>query len=159
VPSPPPGSTGRSGPRRDRRGRGARGPRSLPGPLSPDGVLVRPAPARAFDDVVRTAVERLRAHLPGELDAVQFGVEETPVLPDDWTGAVPLGTHVSGALGGAVGRSASAGRGPAARVVVYRLPLAQRARGRTETAALVLDVLVEEVAELLGRDPEDVDPR
>ena len=157
MPSPPPGSTGRSGPRRDRRGRGARGPRSLPGPLSPDGVLVRPAPARAFDDVVRTAVERLRAHLPGELDAVEFGVEETPVLTDDWTGAVPLGTHVSGAVG--VGGSASAGRGPAARVVVYRLPLAQRARGRTETAALVLDVLVEEVAELLGRDPEDVDPR
>jgi hypothetical protein len=142
---------GRSGPRRDRHGRGARGPLSLPGPLSPDGVLARPAPARAFDDLVRGAVERLRAHLPGELDAVEFGVEETPVLPDDWTGAVPLGTSV--------GRPGGSARGPAARVVVYRLPVAQRARGRTETAALVLDVLVEEVAELLGRDPDDVDPR
>jgi hypothetical protein len=110
-------------------------------------VLARPAPARAFDDVVRSAVERLRAHLPGELDAVEFGVEETPVLADDWTGAVPLGTHVG------------ATPSPAARVVVYRLPVAQRARGRIETAALVLDVLVDEVAELLGRDPEDVDPR
>ncbi len=119
----------------------------MPGPLSPDGVLARPAPGRAFDDLVRGVVERLRAHMPGELDAVEFGVEETPVLPDDWTGAVPLATHV-GAL-----------RGPTAQVVVYRLPVMQRARGRPETAALVLDVLVEEVAELLGRDPDDVDPR
>jgi hypothetical protein len=100
-----------------------------------------------FDDVVRAGVERLRAQLPGELDAVQFGVEETPLLPDDWTGDVPLGTQVG------------AGRGRLARVVVYRLPVVQRARGRAETAALVLDVLVDQVADLLGHDPDDVDPR
>jgi hypothetical protein len=105
------------------------------------------APARAFDGLVRLGVERLRAHLPGELDAVQFGVEETPVLPDDWTGQVPLGTHVA------------AGRGRNPRIVVYRLPVTQRARGAAETAALVLDVLVDEVAALLGRDPDTVDPR
>ena len=92
-------------------------------------------------------VERLRAHLPGELDAVEFGVEETPVLPDDWTGDVPLSTHVSGA------------RGRAARVVVYRLPLAHRAREPAELAALLMDVLVDEVAALLGHDPDSVDPR
>ena len=44
-------------------------------------------------------------------------------------------------------------------MVVYRLPVLQRARGRAETAALVLDVLVEEVADLLGRDPDEIDPR
>jgi len=124
-----------------------RGPVALPGPLSPDGPLPRPVPSERFDEVVRLAVDRLRLHLPGELDAVQFGVEETPVLPDDWTAHVPLGTH------------RAAARREAARVVVYRLPVTQRTRGREETATLVLDVLVEEVADLLGRDPDDVDPR
>ena len=124
-----------------------RGPRWLPGPLTPDGLTPRRTRTDLFDDEVRGGVERLRRHLPGELDAVQFGVEETPVLPDDWTGDVPLGTHVS------------AGRGRLPRVVVYRLPVVQRARGRVETAALVLDVLVDQVADLLGHDPDDVDPR
>jgi len=137
----------RRGRRRDRRGRGLRGPLALPGPLSPDGVSSRPAPARAFDDLVHLGVERLRAHMPGELDAVEFGVEETPILPDDWAGDVPLGTHVS------------PGRGRVARVVVYRLPLAHRAREPAELAALLMDVLVDEVAALLGHDPDSVDPR
>lgn len=44
-------------------------------------------------------------------------------------------------------------------MVLYRLPVTQRVRGRVETAALVLDVLVEELADMLGRDPDDVDPR
>ena len=133
--------------RRDRRGRGLRGPLALPGPLSPDGPLPQPAPSVRFDEVVRLAVDRLRRHLPGELDAVQFGVEEIPLLPDDWSGPVPLGTH------------RAAARREQARVVVYRLPVTQRVRGRDETATLVLDVLVEEVADLLGRDPDEVDPR
>jgi Zincin-like metallopeptidase len=137
----------RTGRRRDRRGRGMRGPLALPGPLSPAGVALHPGRARAFDELVRLSVERLRAHLPGELDAVQFGVEETPVLPDDWTGEVPLGTHVA------------AGRGRSARIVVYRLPVKQRARAAADMAALVLDVLVDEVASLLGHDPDTVDPR
>lgn len=110
-------------------------------------MAARPAPARAFDELVRAGVDRLRLHLPGELDAVEFGVEEVPVLPDDWTGEVPLGTHVS------------AGRGRVARVVVYRLPLAHRARQPAELAVLLMDVLVDEVAGLLGHDPDSVDPR
>jgi len=137
----------RQGRRRDRRGRGVRGPLSLPGPLSPRGLTPRLAPSLAFDELVQGGVDRLRTRLPTELEAVQFGVEETPVLPEDWTGEVPLGTAVE------------ARRGRSAQVVVYRLPVLQRARGRTETAALVLDVLVEEVADLLGRDPDEIDPR
>ena len=143
----PPAAGRRGGRRRDRRGRGLRGPLALPGPLSPAGPALSTSPAAAFDDVVAAAVERLRGHLPGDLDAVEFGVEETPLLPADWAGPVPLGTHRAG------------GRAGTARVVLYRLPVTQRVRGRVETAALVLDVLVEELADLLGRDPDDVDPR
>jgi len=137
----------RQGRRRDRRGRGVRGPLSLPGPLTPAGPAQRPVPSQAFDELVRGGVDRLRTHLRTELQDVQFGVEETPVLPQDWAGDVPLGTSVE------------ARRGRSAQVVVYRLPVLQRAHGRAETAALVLDVLVEEVADLLGRDPDEIDPR
>ncbi len=111
---------------------------------------------------MRTAAERLRRHLatglerpgadaPGldapNLDGVEFGVEETPLLPADWEHEVPLCTHAQ-----------ASGHHPA-RVVVYRLPVLGRARGRADTTGLVLDLLVEEVADLLGRDPDELDPR
>jgi hypothetical protein len=43
-------------------------------------------------------------------------------------------------------------------VVLFRRPLEQRAESRAELAALVLVVLVEQVAEMLGRSPEEIDP-
>jgi hypothetical protein len=45
------------------------------------------------------------------------------------------------------------------RIVVFRRPVEIRARGRDERAALVHDIVVEQVAELLGLSPETVDPR
>jgi len=42
--------------------------------------------------------------------------------------------------------------------VLYRRPLMARADGEEELAELVLDVVVEEFARLLGIDPEAVDP-
>ena len=45
-----------------------------------------------------------------------------------------------------------------ARIVLYRRPLLARAEGEEELADLVLDVVVEEFAQLLGIDPEVVDP-
>jgi hypothetical protein len=44
-------------------------------------------------------------------------------------------------------------------VVVFRRPLELRAEGPGDLAALVHAVVVEQVAELLGRSPEEVDPR
>ena len=41
---------------------------------------------------------------------------------------------------------------------MYRRPLLARADGEEELAELVLDVIVEEFARLLGIDPEAVDP-
>jgi predicted Zn-dependent protease with MMP-like domain len=43
-------------------------------------------------------------------------------------------------------------------VVLYRRPIEARAVGTDELADLVHDVVVEEVAELLGLEPEIVDP-
>jgi len=42
--------------------------------------------------------------------------------------------------------------------VAFRLPVQQRATGRADLERLVRAALVERVAELLGRDPGDVDP-
>jgi hypothetical protein len=44
-------------------------------------------------------------------------------------------------------------------VVVYRRPVEIRTKGRDERAALVHEIVVEQVAELLGLSPETVDPR
>jgi hypothetical protein len=49
--------------------------------------------------------------------------------------------------------------GRRARVVVYRRPVEIRTKGRDERAALVHEIVVEQVAELLGLTPETVDPR
>lgn len=133
--------------RRDRRGRGARGPRALPGPLTPRGTPPAPSPAEEFDACVLLAAERLRRHVGAALDDVEIGVEETPVLPDDWDREVPLSAHLP------------AQRRTPARVVVYRLPVRGRVRDRAETVSFVLDLLVEEVADLVGRDPDELDPR
>jgi hypothetical protein len=43
--------------------------------------------------------------------------------------------------------------------VLFRRPIERRCENRIELAAMVHTVLVEQVAELLGMRPEDVDPR
>jgi predicted Zn-dependent protease with MMP-like domain len=134
--------------RRDRHGRWLRGATVLPGPLSPRGTRFPASPARRFDEVVLTLVEQLRQRLGDDLADVEFGVEETPLLPVHWDpDEVPLATVVP------------ATAGTPARVVLFRRPVEYRAAGRDELSALVLAVLVEQVAELLGRDPVEVDPR
>jgi predicted Zn-dependent protease with MMP-like domain len=45
-----------------------------------------------------------------------------------------------------------------ARIVLYRRPLMARADDEDDLSELVLDVVVEEFARLLGVDPQAVDP-
>lgn len=131
------------GPHRDRRGRGLRGP-LLPADLP--GARSR---SERFDDLVLDAVERLERHWRAELERVEFGVEDVPPSdPAPWEEAtVPLG------------RLFPAEPGVPARIVVYRRPVETRAEDPRELAATVHDVVVEQVAHLLGLPPEDVDPR
>ncbi len=134
--------------RRDRHGRGMRGATVLPGPLAPRGTRYPAGAARRFDDLVLSLVRPLQQRLAEELDGVEFAVEETPLLPVDWDPEdVPLATVVR----------ATAETPP--RVVLFRRPIEHRSAERTEMSGLVLAVLVEQVAELLDRDPADIDPR
>jgi hypothetical protein len=126
-----------------------RGPAVLPGPLSPHGVPAVRSPRAEFDALVLGAVQDLERRWHDELAAVEFGVEETPLLADaDDVAEVPLASVVPADEGGA-----------SPRVVLFRRPIELRCEDRSEVSALVLTVLVEQVAELLGRPPEEIDPR
>lgn len=137
----------RRGPRRDRRGRGLRGPVALPGSLSARGGGFPGTRAQQFDQLVLSLVAQLEPRWGATWGRVEFGVEEAPLIPPDWRDDVPLATLVA------------ATRTDPARIVVFRRPVERRVSGRAETAALVLALLVERVAELLGRDPHEIDPR
>lgn len=114
------------------------------GPVAPPQVPLSLTRAETFRDLVQDSVERLERHWP-QLAEVDFHVLEVPVdVPDE---TVPLGVSVP------------AERDRPARIVVYRRPVELRARSRDERALLVHEVVVEQVAELLGLAPESVDPR
>ena len=49
--------------------------------------------------------------------------------------------------------------GTPTRLVLFRRPIELRSDTRGDLSAMVLTVLVEQVSELLGRPPEEVDPR
>jgi predicted Zn-dependent protease with MMP-like domain len=127
--------------RRDRRGRGLRGP------LLPAEAPAARSRAERFDDVVLDAVERLERRWRTELAPVEFAVEDVPPAdPSPWEhGEVPLG------------RFFPAERGLPPRVVVYRRPVETRT-DEADLPVLVLEVVVEQVAHALGIDPEKVDP-
>lgn len=112
--------------------------------------------AQLFDEMVRDAVELLDHRFTQELSGVEFAVEDVPpalnvydadVLED---GEVPIARLLPDRAGGS-------GSVPP-RIVLYRRPLELRAVDREDLADLVKDVIVEQVANLLGLDPEDVDP-
>jgi predicted Zn-dependent protease with MMP-like domain len=128
--------------RRDRHGRGLRGP------LLPADLPGWRSRADRFDDLVLDVVEHLERRWGRELDGVEFAVEDVPPSdPAPWEhGEVPLGRFFP-----------ARGEEPP-RVVVYRRPVETRGGDPREIAALVHDVVVEQVAHLLGLSPEQVDP-
>jgi len=130
---------------RDRHGRGMRGPAVLP---ERPGEPALATPRERFDALVLDLVEDLERRWADRLGLVEYGVEDTPQVPDDWDAdTVPLSSLIRGS-----------GARPT-RLVLFRRPIEHRAESRADLEALVLTVLVEQVAELLGIDPADVDPR
>ncbi|MFI1167202.1 metallopeptidase family protein [Streptomyces sp. NPDC020801] len=140
----PPRAAGPGPRRRDRHGRGMRGP------IAPPQVPLAASRAEAFADLVQDSVERLERRWP-QLAEIDFLVLEVPRLD----GPGPAWSDEAVPLGGTV----PARDGRRARVVVYRRPVEIRTKGRDERAALVHEIVVEQVAELLGLTPETVDPR
>ncbi|MEU8505569.1 metallopeptidase family protein [Streptomyces brevispora] len=123
--------------RRDRHGRGMRGP------VAPPQVPLSASRADSFRDLVQDSVERLERRWP-QLAEVDFVVLDVPTTGEE---TVPLGSALS------------AEKERPAQIVVYRRPVEIRTKSRDERALLVHEVVVEQVADLLGLSPESVDPR
>jgi predicted Zn-dependent protease with MMP-like domain len=154
--------------RRDRHGRGLRGP-LIPHTVVLGGRELRiPASqtrGERFDDLVLDAVEGLEQRWATELEGVEFAVEDVPAVPAEGAGVYDGDVVADETAGGAVplGRlmpsGLDAGGHPTApRVVVYRRPLEARAADPGDLADLVRDVVVDQVARLLNLDPDEVDP-
>ena len=122
-----------------------RGPAVLAGPHgAPRQRTIRDR----FDDLVLAVVTDIESRWERHLGLVEYAVEDAPQVPDDWdSGTVPLSSLVRGS-----------GSRPT-RLVVFRRPIEHRSDSRSDLEAMVLTVVVEQVAELLGIDPEVVDPR
>ncbi|MFI0780264.1 metallopeptidase family protein [Streptomyces sp. NPDC021212] len=139
------------------------------GPIAPPQVPLSVSRAESFVDLVQDSAERLERRWP-QLSGVDFTVLEVPVTGGgtDGPSAHGLDGHPPGASGladGWDGESVPLGRFIAARgdapdrIVIYRRPVEIRTKNRDERALLVHEVVVEQVAELLGLEPESVDPR
>jgi len=125
--------------RRDRHGRGLRAP------LLPAEAPGYQSPCDVFDEHVRAAAELLEPRWGSRWGRVEFGTENVPPSGSTpWEHGVPLG------------RLFPSDAGQAARIVLYRRPCEQRA-SREDLPFLVRDIVIENVAHLLGRRPEDVD--
>lgn len=140
-----PGSRRRS--HRDRHGRGLRGR------LVPATVPLARTKSEIFDDLVLDTVETLERRFAKELAGVEFAVEDVPpdlnvydsdVLED---GEVPLARLLPGRPGR---------QEVPPRIVLYRRPLEFRAMDHEDLADLVHDVIIEQVANLLGLDPDEL---
>ncbi|MFG2607471.1 metallopeptidase family protein [Streptomyces sp. NPDC048514] len=122
------------------------------GPIAPPQVPLAASRAEVFADLVQDSVERLERRWP-QLADIDFLVLEVP--RPEGRGELAGWADDTVPLGGII----PARDGRRARVVVYRRPVEIRTKGRDERAALVHEVVVEQVAELLGLTPETVDPR
>jgi len=122
-----------------------RGPAVLP--RHPGTPEMRTSRER-FDDLVLQVVTEIDERWQERLGLVEYAVEDAPQVPGDWESAhVPLASLVR-----------RNGATPT-RLVLFRRPIEHRCDSRGALEALVLTVVVEQVAELLGIPAEDVDPR
>lgn len=138
--------------RRDRRGRGMRSP------LYPAGAPASRTRAERFDAVVLEALEPIEDRWGAELEELDVAVDDVPDVsdsaPDDdgvvGDGDIPLARLVPAGLD-------RRGAPTRARIVLYRRPLEARALDGEDLADLLHDVLVEQVADYLGVEPDTID--
>ena len=131
---------------RDRRGRGLRGPAF--GPDAPWGrVPAHRTDRERFDQVAVDVMNDVESRWTEELAQVELAVEDIPVLPRTWVAPrVPLASLVPGT------------QSTPPRLVLFRRPIEHRAENRADLDALVLTVVVEQLADYLGVPAEDVHP-
>ena len=120
----------------------------------PPSVPLYRTRAEQFDDLVLEAVARLEPRWEAELSGVEFAVQEVPDADSIGEEGVPLARIVRGSTDTSDPQNPATGP----RIVLFRRPLMARAEDEDELTELVFDVVVEELAEILGVDPETIDP-
>lgn len=131
--------------RKDRRGKGPRGP-LLPHTLP--GYRTR---AQIFDAHLIDVLHQLPEYWRDKLEGMEFAVELVPPSrPAAWEAQQVR-----------LGRVFPADVGLAPRIVLYRRPIETRAHSERELQSLIQDVLLEQVAAALNVQVEDLetDPR
>ncbi|CAN5641443.1 metallopeptidase family protein [soil metagenome] len=128
--------------------------------LAPASLPIAHSRSDVFDAMVLSAVEHLHPRIGEQLSKVEFAVEDVPAVHHHGTAdfdydsdvlddnAVPLSrlyrngfAHIAGPV-----------------IIIYRRPLESRAHHPDELGELVHDVVVEQVARLLGSSPDEIDP-
>lgn len=141
--------------RRDRHGRGVRGP------VLPVAVPRYRTRSAAFDQAVLDAYAPLHNRYFDHLTGVDLAVDTIPrmrlrpdmIMPDEIfaDGPVPLGRVLQAGVD-------RAGNPTRARIVLFRMPIEQRATNTIERSELLTTVLTALVAHYLNLDPRDIDP-
>jgi predicted Zn-dependent protease with MMP-like domain len=100
-----------------------------------------------FDQLALDVMNDVESRWTEELAPVELAVEDIPLLPRTWVAPrVPLASMVP------------ATELAPPRLVLYRRPIEHRSETRMDLEALLLTVVVEQLADFLGVDPEDVHP-
>lgn len=142
--------------RRDRRGRGVRGL------LVPPTLPAARSRSERFDAIVLDALEPIDARWHAELDRLDVAVDAVPEITDCDPTTVTWGSDVVEDGNVPLARLVPAGVDrdglpTRARIVLYRRPLEIRAHDGVDLSDLVHEVLVEQVANYLGVDPDTID--
>lgn len=127
--------------RRDRHGRGLRGPVLHP---------VLPAwrtRAEKFDDIISLEVATYRRALGDVVDRFDFGVLEVPEAdPAPWEDGIPQARYFPMTNAKVEGR-----------IILYRRPILQAAPTKGHVALLIHAIVTQQLANALGKSPEEID--
>lgn len=104
--------------------------------------------SETFDDLVLDAVERVERRTAAGFGDIEFAVELVP--PSDPTPFEPERVPLS--------RLFPAERGLPPRIVLFRRPIETRVEDPRDLAVMVNDIVVEQIAAVLGVDPITLDP-
>lgn len=101
-----------------------------------------------FDSMVAAQIRRLNSAWSNLIKDVQFAVEDVPPSqPVLWESNKRI-----------MSQAFPAYKGIPQRIVLYRLPLCTHVTSRAELQYAIRDEIVQRLAELYGRRPEEIDP-
>lgn len=128
--------------RRDRHGRGIRGP------IVPFFVPAWRTRAEKFDDIITADLAQFSLILGKEMEHIDFAVLDVPDSdPAPWENGVPMARFLPFERGAKI----------TGRIVFYRMPMLTAARRTPNPRLFLHDIVTQQLASALGKFPEDID--